>query len=389
MLASISLAVLAVLVFVFVHSAGRGERGGVAGAEVRVGEAPTHSVSTALDVPESRTALDARVAVKSGSPPRPSPSTDRVATIPLSGAIEGRVLVDASVSMSELSVTDETHYVGWRDVQGRAPRIGGHPSANSKSESYDDLPLEDDSIPVARDGSFRLEHVESGIRTVHVLFAGVIATSIEGVHVESDQTNRDARLNPLDLRGRVRKFELLCRDGTGAPLAGEAIHCSSNLRSLDIAADDDGRLLFLIEPDESDWCFEQQSSVTTCVSWKPEPQVVVLGPRVRIEVAVGPGVAPADHRLRIGLERLTPGGNNDPWKAFFDDVDASGRAALSLRSYGRYRWVCELDDGHGHRVRDDAGATELDVGPATDGARMNYPLSQSSIAELVRRAAKN
>lgn len=222
-------------------------------------------------------------------------------------------------------------------------------------------------VPLAPDGSFALEDVPPGDHRVRVVTPrpsrgnvtrpGVLGTEGQGrtdhlltgitVRVEPARENRPSALDPLDLRGLLRRHELTLLDENGAPIAMQNVQLHGTL-PMTGRVDDHGRIAWIdLEAGaETRWLTTAGYRATRIDLTNTTPirieraLSIALVPAAPLDIPTGRGF------LSVTLQPLdTPEGiDRDVLRQHGDPrimISSSGRIEASAPWPGRYRIVWE------------------------------------------------
>jgi hypothetical protein len=154
--------------------------------------------------------------------------------------------------------------VPWRWIEVSLVQEFGNGSSSAESVS-----------PIA--GRFAFEYVDPGNYRLEVNTASVSAplVSIEDVVVVAGETNRDRRLERIDLTGRTRMWRLLVQD-KGAPLARRPLQFRYLGKSSSCKTTAEGRLLFLAPIELERVTLGDDELGELEVTWSPVEQSVAF-----------------------------------------------------------------------------------------------------------------
>ncbi len=301
-------------------------------------------------------------ASKDGHASSPVPFTrgarDVALSLPLVGSIEARIELDDGVPRNDVEVHLE-------DEGGRRVRVWPGP-----------------------DGTYRSEFVAAGTWRVRVSAPEEAETPVaivDGIDVAPNETSRDPRLNPLDLRGRFSLVRLECVDARGTPVPGVRLAVPSRGRGAEhlgpygrahlVTARPQGLDLVLAAPGFRPRLVDGARGVTR-VSLRDGLPVRV---RLHLEREI-PGEAAFS--VNVQLERTSPvEGALAPYGHLFGDAygpleNREARLTVAVPGEYRLRWNVyvprtttfpgfsrQLDDAR-TIVVEDAGETIVDVTPS-------------------------
>ena len=148
------------------------------------------------------------------------------------------VLVDSGTASIHFSLLmDEECGQGLR---GRAVRTVADPGLRRPFPSYADAVRGEQVIRPVEPGEYRLE--------VFDLSTGIVVDRIEGLRVEERRECDDARLHPIDLRGRLNCATAWLVDQQGRPLPNSELTIRSAAGESQFLSDKDGRIVLPMPP---------------------------------------------------------------------------------------------------------------------------------------------
>jgi hypothetical protein len=106
--------------------------------------------------------------------------------------------------------------------------------------------------------------------------SGFVLEKYDGVVVLAGQTTRDARLQGIDLRGRLRVLRLRLSTQAGAPLARTNVSLVAGEERAHLSTDEQGRLTALVRAEDLPLELRVQGHEPLAVSASPDEQSLVL-----------------------------------------------------------------------------------------------------------------
>lgn len=285
---------------------------------------------------------------------RPGASDVTLVLPAITGTIAGRVLLDDCVARRDLMVV-----LGYE-----TPPPAATPGANVRGFlKLAQSTVADKVAPLAADGTFLIEHVREGPAQVRVCATGGVETfgRVEQVEVRRNETTSDPRLDPLDLRGILRCYELRALDAEGRPVhGGEAMVLSREQASARPAWKkfEDGELHLLT----CMTCFDVElrapsfhDEFVTCVNG-PREVVMRAALEVRVEVHDLPAREP-DHSILFSLTSLET--SMPAATGYGTTVQHGDGATFRVGAPGRYRLAARAHSKSGAAPELDFGGQEL------------------------------
>lgn len=289
---------------------------------------PRHAMVSAMTgVPFFERAVEAQPGVDAPAPPAVPDGT---------GGVSGRMFLDEGVPAEQLLlVIDRLEWPG---------------SAARKRPVWTLREL------LGPDGRFVLRGLPPGAATISIGLHPDAAplVVVDPVAIQAGQVNEDPRLDPIDLRGRVRPLTVTVAAGQDRSVAGvrvKALARDGKTVVRESETDAEGRILVLLG-----------SEPLSLSAWHPEHGVVRveaveqdvlmrLPPRLDLGLSIAASALPqGPPYVWMKLERVDPDGA-DPgllrpgdWPDFaYEAIDVNGFGRLTIHSPGHYRVSLHLE----------------------------------------------
>lgn len=262
-------------------------------------------------------------------------------TLAGAGALAGRVLTDEGVSRQTLQIV--------------AQRTGTPDQINLWGTQ--------------EDGSFEFKGLVAGTYTISLSLweEGLSVAELSDVRIVAGETTRDTRMDPLDLRGKLRTFKLRAKDGSGAPVnelgIARRVPGEESYRDSNRTSSIDGTYTLTTAAAVLDLRVQSRTRRSVELLGVRGDQEVVLGPGIPIALVLrgDARVQSEEYKVMVTLQRNDAQSNWTEQAAF----DATRTARFDVGDPGTYHvyflinvfrgeeyvWSGYLEDEQGREIQ--------------------------------------